>query len=351
LKNRTRVRFHTGTIEVFGIVVLLDQEELQPGETTVAQLRLDTPVAVIKDDRYVIRSYSPVFTIGGGAILNPVPKKHKRFNDSISRGLRRLAEGTAEDVIAFQAIEAGYRGLSFTQLRLMTNLTSKQLDGVLQGLLSNRILIQIDKENRIYVHGDVVAGLKTAIAEQLGTYHHDNPLKAGMPKEELRSKFSALQSGRLLNLILNQLVKEETIAQHENVIRLADHKVSLAADQNDLRRKILDTYRQGGLTPPYFKDVQRQLGGAGADARSVLDLLVEDGRIVKVKEELFFDQTAVDRLKRKLVDFLTENSEITTPQFKDLAGVSRKYLIPLIEYYDAQNVTLRVGDVRKLRKG
>ena len=351
LKNRTRVRFHTGTIEVFGIVVLLDQEELQPGETTVAQLRLDTPVAVIKDDRYVIRSYSPVFTIGGGAILNPVPKKHKRFNDSISRGLRQLAEGTAEDVIAFQTIEAGYQGLSFAQLRLMTNLTSKRLDGVLQGLLSNRALIQIDKENRIYVHGEVVAGLKTAIAEQLNAYHHDNPLKAGMPKEELRSKFSALQSGRLLNMVLNQLVKEEAVVQHENVIRQADHKVSLAADQNDLRQKILDTYRQGGLTPPYFKDVQRQLGDAGADARSVLDLLVEDGRIVKVKEELFFDQTAVDRLKRKLVDFLIQNSEITTPQFKDLAGVSRKYLIPLIEYYDAQNVTLRVGDVRKLRKG
>ena len=351
LKNRTRVRFHTGTSEVFGIVVLLEQEELQPGETTVAQLRLDTPLAVIKDDRYVIRSYSPVYTIGGGTILNPIPKKHKSFNEAVNRGLRQLAGGSAEDVIAFHAGEASYQGVSFAHLRLMTNLTSKRLDGVLQGLLSARTLVQIDKDNRIYVHHDVVEGLKAAITGQLSAYHQDNPLKAGMPKEELRSKFTVLQSGRLLNMVMNQLVKEETVVQHENVIRLADHRVSLAADQNDLRQKILDTYQRGGLTPPYFKEVQRHLGSAGADARSVLDLLVADGRIVKVKEELFFDQAAVDKLKQKLVDFLVQNSEITTPQFKDLAGVSRKYLIPLIEYYDAQNVTLRVGDVRKLRKG
>jgi selenocysteine-specific elongation factor len=122
-------------------------------------------------------------------------------------------------------------------------------------------------------------------------------------------------------------------------------------DQADARKKILSTYSSSGLTPPYFKELAKSLDMETAQARDVLKLLVDEGLLVKVKEDLYFHTEAMDGFKKKLVDFLTANEEITTPQLKDMAGVSRKYLIPLIEYFDAKNVTIRVGDIRKLRRG
>jgi len=349
LKNRTRVRFHSGTSEIMGIIALLDREELAPGESAVIQIRLDTPVTCIKDDRFVVRSYSPVRTIGGGKILNPIPPKHKRFRADIISGIETLSEALPTDIISHHGQEAGFAGISFRELRLMTNLPEKKLDSEIQSLLSRKELIQTDKENRTYIHREGVDALTRLIIGHLETYHKANPLKAGMPKEELKSKFPSLLNVKTFNLVLQRLIKENRIVQETDTIHLADHKVSLGTDQADIRKKILDTYTQNGLTPPYFKDLVQQLDVDDRRARDVLMLLVSEGDIVKIKEDLFFHSPAVEELKNKMVDFLRTRAEMTTPQFKEIAGVSRKYLIPLIEYFDSQNVTIRVGDVRKLR--
>ena len=147
------------------------------------------------------------------------------------------------------------------------------------------------------------------------------------------------------------MIKDQQIVQEEKTVRLASHQVSLGRDQADIRDKIIAIYREGGLQPPYFRDVVKELGVSPAYAKDVLMLLIEEGKIVKTKDDLYFYATAVDALKRKLVEFLKANGDIDTPRFKEMTGVSRKYVIPLIEYFDASNVTLRVGDSRKLRKG
>ena len=152
VKNRTRIRFHTGTNEVLGILVLLEKEELLPGETATAQLRIDSPVAVIKDDRFVIRSYSPVRTIGGGHILNPIPQKHKRFKPEIIKGLKGLMDHGPEDIISYHVDESGYQGVVFSDLKIMTSVHEKQLHNIMQDLLSKRTVILADRENRIYIH-------------------------------------------------------------------------------------------------------------------------------------------------------------------------------------------------------
>jgi selenocysteine-specific elongation factor len=350
-KTRTRVRFHTGTSEVLGRLVLLDREEIAPGEKAVAQIRLDAPVSVVKDDRFVIRSYSPVRTIGGGQIINPIPPKHKRFRSDVIQGLAQLEGSPPEGVIEYHARTSGYGGVAFSELKLMANLADKQLDTALQGLLSRRDLIQIDKENRIYIHGSGFKNLHREIAEHLAAYHGENPLKAGMPKEELKSKFPALDGGKLFNLMINHMVKEKTIVAEEETVRLATHKISLAADQTGVREKILKTYSESKLQPPYFKELGKTLAIEPAQAKDVLLLLVDEGALVKVKEDLYFHVGAVAELKGRLVDFLKANGEINTPQFKDMTGASRKYVIPLIEYFDSKNVTIRIGDIRKLRKG
>jgi selenocysteine-specific elongation factor len=147
------------------------------------------------------------------------------------------------------------------------------------------------------------------------------------------------------------MIKENKIVQEENIIRLASHRVSLGGKQADVKDKILKNYLDTGLEPPYFKELAKSLDMDAKRAKDVLMHLVAGGAIVKVKEDLYFHAEAIKALKKRLVKFLEDQGEITTPQFKEMTGVSRKYVIPLAEHFDSTNVTLRVGDVRKLRKG
>ena len=350
MKSRTRVRFHTGSSEILGNVILLDREELVPGEDALVQLRLDAPVAIVRDDRYVVRSYSPVRTIGGGQVLNPIPVKHKRFREETLKGLKALTAAEPEKILEHHLKTAGYAGTRFSDLKIMTNLTDKELESTIQKQLSTKSVIQIDKEQRSYIHQDNFTGLQQEMTSRLQAFHDANPLKAGMSKEELKSKLPATMDAKLFNLLLVQMIKDETIGQEENTVRLAAHSISLGVDQADLRDKILDTYRESGLQPPFFRDVSKKLEVDPAIAKDVLQHLIDEGLIVRTKDDLFFDTAAVEGLKSKLVAFLEANEEITTPQFKEMTGASRKFVIPLIEYFDSQMVTLRVGDVRKLRR-
>ena len=170
-----------------------------------------------------------------------------------------------------------------------------------------------------------------------------------MSKEELRSKFPFALGTKLFNLILNLMVKDKVIVQEENSVHLFSHTVSLKVDQADIRTKILNTYLKSGLTPPSFKELSRSFDIDSKQVKDVLILLVDEELLLKVKEDLYFHAEAVNELKKRLVDYLKSHGEITTPQFKEMVSVSRKYLIPLIEYFDSTNVTLRVGDSRKLR--
>ena len=351
LKNRSRVRFHTGTSEILGNLILLERDELKPGEATVAQLRLDTPVAVVKGDHYVVRSYSPVRTIGGGQVLNPIPPKHKRLKPEIVAGLKSILGSPPEKLIDFHLDAAGPAGASFGDLRLMTNLTDKQLDGALQLMMSGRAAILVDKEARTFIHKRNFDLLVQATSADLQAYHKAFPLKSGMLKEELKSKLPPGTDVKLFNLVLNQMIKDNAIVQEEKTVRLKAHKVSLAGDEATLRQDILKIYKQGGLQPPFFRDVVESLKADAGQAKDVLNHMIEQGLIVRTKEDLFFHAEVIADLKQRLVKFLEDNGEINPAQFKEMTGASRKFLIPLFEYFDAKNVTLRVGDVRKLRRG
>jgi selenocysteine-specific elongation factor len=349
IKNRARVRFHTGTSEVLGIVILIDREELLPGDTAIVQMRIDSPVAVIKDDRFVIRSYSPVRTIGGGNVLNPIPQKHKRFKSDVIEGLTGLMDHEPEEIISYHVGKSGYQGVTYSDLKIMTSLHEKQLHKIVQDLLSKQMIILADRENQTYIHRKSFDKFKTETSDYLRNYHKANPLKTGMSKEELKSKFPAVLGARLFNLMLNQMIKDKAIVSEDNVVRMVSHKVSLGVDQADIKKKILNAYLKNGLTPPYFKELKKSFDIETSLAKDVLMLLMGEGMIVKAKEDLYFDAQAVKNLQKRLVDFIKTHGEISTPQFKEMTRVSRKYLIPLIEYFDAQNVTIRIGDIRKLR--
>ncbi len=350
LKNRSRVRFHAGTNEILGIVALLDREELQPGESAIVQIRLETPVTLVKDDHYVLRSYSPVRTVGGGQVLNPIAPKHKSTQTETIQRLNALADAPPEQVLAHHVEAAGYGGCSFGELMLMANLPEKQLDRLLQSLMSQKTAVQIDREKRRYIHAVTFSALQKELRDQLAAYHRKNPLKQGMPKEELKSRLPAAVDIKLFTLTLQQMIKAGEIAAEEDLVRLAAHRVALRVDQSALRAKILSAYDAGGITPPSFKELCETLDTPLEPARQVLSLLVNEGLIVKIREEYYCHQRHLLDLKQKLVAYLTAHEEISTPQFKDMTGASRKFVIPLIEYFDATQLTIRVGDLRKLRK-
>ncbi len=350
LKNRSRVRFHAGTSEILGIVALLDREELKPGENAIVQIRLETPVTLIKDDHYVVRSYSPVRTVGGGRVLNPIAPKHKSTQVEAIQRLSALAEAPPEQVVVHHVEAAGYGGCSFGDLMLMANLPEKQLDRLLQTLMSQKTAVQIDREKRRYIHAATFTALQKEMHAHLSAYHGKNPLKQGMPKEELKSRLPASVDIKLFTLTLQQMIKAGEVTAEEDLVWLADHRVALRVDQSALRADILSVYENGGLTPPSFKELCETLGTPLEPARQVLSLLVNEGSIVKIREEYYCHQRHLADLKRKLVEYLTTHEEISTPQFKDMTGASRKFVIPLIEYFDTTQLTIRVGDLRKLRK-
>jgi len=348
LKNRAKVRFHTGTSEIMSNIILLDRDELKPGDKCFAQIRLEEPTAILAHDRFVLRSYSPVRAIGGGEIFNAFPRKKKRFSEAALSELKVLSTGSLEEVTE-QFVRMGrFQGVGEGELPFLTNANKKKLEGILKALQAQKKIIQYDKENRILIHADFLEKAREEIIVNITKYHQDFPLKVGLQKEELRSRTIGSGNQKLFNAIINKLVQEDAIVQEKELLRLEAHKVTLAQDQEKMRHRIEEIYLKGNLTPPYFKELKEKFpGNAGID---LLNVMVKDGLLIKVKEDLFFHRQAIEDLKDTLTAFLKENGEINTPQFKEMTGASRKYTIPLIEYFDKSQITVRVGDNRVLRK-
>ena len=349
-RNRTRIRFHSGTSEILGYMILLDREELLPGDDAPVQFRLESPVCCIKDDRYVIRSYSPVKTIGGGAILNPATQKHKLFDKNVIQGLTNLLLDDNELTLSFFLSLKGYQGLSFPRLRVMTNIPDKKLAASLQKMLAKQQVIQTDKEKQIYVNGSFFDNFKEKIIQKLKTFHTDNPLKEGMPTQELKSKFQYIDDAKFFNILFTKLSKEKLIVLDKNIVKLSTHEVALQVDQHAVKEKIKKIYQASGLTPPFFRTICQDLDIDKKNATAVLHMLIDEKSIIKTKDDLYFDSREIEKLEQKLIAFLKKNESITTPEFKDMTGVSRKYVIPLIEYFDSVHLTIRVGDTRQLRR-
>ncbi len=348
IKNRAKARFHTGTSEIIGTVILLDREELEPGTSCYAQIRLDAPVAVLKGDRYVLRSYSPVRTIGGGEILNPLPKKKKRFSDPILKELDLLFKGGPEEAIKQFVLMERFEGLEKETLQFLANMSKKKLDEVLKRLQSTKQIVEYDKEKGVLIHSEFLDKARQEIIQKISQYHDEYPLRIGLPKEELRSQIVGAKNPKLFNYLIVQLTKEEVLVQEKELVRLKEHQVTLAQDQEKTRAELEQIYLESGLQPPYFKEIKEKFPGNTAE--EILQVMIKDGILVKVKEDLYFHKKAIETLKEKLVNFLKTHGEITTPQFKDMTRASRKYTIPLIEYFDKSQVTVRVGDNRVLRK-
>ncbi|RJR36388.1 MAG: selenocysteine-specific translation elongation factor [Desulfobacteraceae bacterium] len=347
LKHRTKVRFHTGTAEIISTVLFLDRDDLSPGETCFAQIRLEKPTVLLARDRYVIRSYSPVRAIGGGEVLNVLPERRKRRSEKSLSELKTLSRGDLNE-IAEQFVHTGrFRGIEQAELPFLTNTSRKRLEEVLKKLLAQKKVVLYDREKGGLIHSEFLQEARDEITSTLDRYHRENPLKEGFHKEELRSRTAGSRNPKLFQFLINQLTSEGVVVQEKETLRLGSHKVTLAEDQQKVRRRIDEIYLKGGLQPPYFKEIKDQFASGGND---VLQVMLKEGVLVKVKEDLYFHRDILAALRDRLTEHLKEKGEIDTPQFKEMTNASRKYTIPLLEYFDITQVTVRVGDKRVLRR-
>ncbi|KPK28830.1 MAG: translation elongation factor [Desulfobacterales bacterium SG8_35_2] len=350
-KNRTRVRIHLGTAEILGRIVLLAHEELEPGSEADVQILLEEQVGCWPGDRYVIRSYSPVHTIGGGIVLSGSPRKRKRFREENKEIFMTYRENNPENLALLHIRESGYNGLTLDRLAVKMGVFGNRLKKIMQNPLASRKIILIEQEKQRMVSSSVFEKLDEKLRKALGTYHRENPLKAGVPKEELRALLYKKLDQRLFHFLLNDLQKKGEIVQDQGLIRLTDHTVSLKEDEKILRRELEAFYKQAGLAPPTIKEAMLHFKKYPQHLlKEVLAILVMDDALCKVTEDLYFYKPAMEKIKERLVAVLVKEGEIDTPAFKELTGLSRKFSIPLLEYFDKTKVTIRVGDKRILRE-
>ena len=351
LKNRRRVRIHLGTAEIMGRVVLLDEEELIPGQPANVQILLESPVGVWPGDRYVVRSYSPVYTMGGGEILNNAPAKRRRFRQENRRAFEVYHNGSAEEILLYHLQAAGPAGLTLDQLCIRLGIFGKKMKKLLDGPISARKVLIVDSEKQLMVEVGIYEEMRRKTCEALAGFHENNPLKAGIGKEELRSRVYSRLDSKFFNALLADLARQGEIETDEAVIKLAGHKVSMGGDVEKLRNDMESFYRQAGLNTPTIKELYREFPEvAEKDLREMLSVLVREGNITKVKDDLYFHARVLDELVSRVVDFLKQEGEIDAQKFKAMTGLSRKFSIPLLEYMDKAKITLRIGDKRILRE-
>jgi selenocysteine-specific elongation factor len=323
----------------------------EPGAEANVQILLEEQVGCWPGDKYVVRSYSPIYTIGGGMVLNGSPRKRKRFRPENKEIFATFRENNPENIARLHIRESGYNGLTLDRLAIKMGLFGNRLKKIVQQPLSSRKVILIEQEKQRMVSSAVYEKLGEKLRSVLTSFHQANPLKTGVPKEELRALLSRRLDRRLFQFLLHDLQKKGAIAQDQALIRLSDHKISLKEDEKILRRELEAFYKQAELAPPTIKEVMLRFGKYPQDlVNEVLAIMVRDEAVTKVSEDLYFYRPSMEGLKSKLVDLLVKQGEIDTPAFKDLTGLSRKFSIPLLEYFDKTKVTIRVGDKRILRE-
>jgi len=351
IKNRTLVRLHTGTSEVMARLILLGRDELEPGGEGNAQLVLETPLAVVAGDRFVVRSYSPVTTIGGGVILDPLPAKHKRSAPGIGEEFRILSTGQAEERVAAVLARAGTGGIAEAGLVVRTGIRAKELRRILEGMFGARKAVLVERDEMRVLSPPVYAELQAAVLRELEVYHERFPLKEGVSREELRGILAGGEGAaqKIFSMALRDLEKKGSLVSERENIRLAGHRVRLQEEMENLRGEISRVYREGGLAPPTAREIAERYPGRGKEIASLIGVMTREGELVRISEDLNFHRDCLERLREDYRRLLVREGEATPASFRELTGLSRKFIIPLMEYFDMTKLTMRAGDRRLLR--
>ncbi len=323
LKNRTRVRFYLGTSETLGRVVLLDREEMEPGTLAYAQVELEEQLVAAKGDRFVIRSYSPMETIGGGTVIDPLPRrKHKRFRSEVGLhipGEIAIGTGLKDEEIVEAASELVKEG------------RAKMISG---------------DGKTYYVSTGIYQRWTAAVAQLLEAYHRDFPLREGYPREDLRSRKFQVLNSRVFQMLLLEMEKDGLLRVTPQAVALQGFATGPSLQQEKLISRIKHELEEVAFLPPSWNDLSRSAGLDEVFAAELLQYLLRTGDLVKIAEELYFLKDVLASARQIVSRSLRDKGEITVAEVRDLLQTSRKFALPLLEYFDREKLTRRVGDKR-----
>ena len=350
LKNQAPVHFHCGTAEIEARAVLLEGKTMPAGAKGFVQIRLAEPGLFVPGDRFIIRQFSPVTTIGGGVVLDCAPPKHRAGDPAVIESLGILETGGPEARLEVLVQRTGESTL--TTLSALTGWKNTEVLRVAKSLASQERLVLLGQPPTVIVNAAHFARLAKLALEQLELFHAANPLLPGVSKQELRAKLATGRAPRsqpstaLLDALLRALATAGKIDLQGELVRLGGRTIQLSAEEVVARNQIAAAYEKAGLSVPPAPEVLATLRIDRPRAEKLLKMLVKENVLTKVTEDLIFHQSALRHLREILARRKTQNPRISVPDFKNLTGLSRKYAIPLLEYFDRERVTRRDGDLR-----
>lgn len=346
LKNGSRLHFHHGAGVSVCKLVLLDREVLLPGEEGYAQLRFTESVFLRNGDRFVVRFFSPVETVGGGAVLNSCPRRHKRFRAEVLEGLKVLDGGTEQEKLLRCFRELGPDPADPEDLYGQTDLPRQEFEEMLTRLIAEEKLISLGE--RAVLHRDHLDALGERLTALLADFHNREPMQPGMKREELRSRLTPRWETGPANRALDILSRRGLAEEENQRFRLPGFRAAFTPAQERLMEAIEADFLRSGLTFSCTADGVKEKYAGKKELKGALDALFQSGRLTALSPQTALHESLYREVWKQLEDFCRENGGITLGQFRDLTGTSRKYALLILESFDRKGLTRKTGEMRIL---
>ena len=346
IKNRSEVHLHTGSFETMAQLTLFGKTAVQPGEETFAQLKLKQSVLVLPGDRFIVRQSSPLITIGGGVILDPIPRRPRSNEKPRDAYLAAVQRNDKREALSY-LIERATFGFPEREISARTGWTDAEIQNTVRGLAADNRIRVISGDSPILFPQPAFEELLKKLQERVERFHKENPLQPGIPREELRAALPRRLRPEIFRSALDELAARKKIELQGELVKRAGAQVSLLPEEAKAKDQIEAAFATAGLAVPSVREVLAKLAIESRRSEKLLQLLLRDKALLRVTPELIFHRDALAELRVKLSTYKKAKGErISVPVFKDLTGVTRKYAIPLLEYLDRERVTRRQGDER-----
>ena len=346
LKHRARVHFHAGTAEVVAEVLLYEKEVVLPGETALVQLRVTEEVAVSSGDRFIVRQFSPLITIGGGRVLDPLARRPTRKDRGCVEFLETIERGSREETLCAM-VERNILGLGMGEIVPRTGWMESEVRGAAENLAKAGMIRVVCGAPLLLVSEAVLEEVSKKLLARVENFHKANSLLPGISREELRTAVGRRVKTDTFRAALEELAKENKLVLQGELVKKHGAEIKLTLEEAGAKEKIEQAFAKAGLAVPSRKEVLAQLAIESRRAEKILQILLREEMLIKVSPELIFHRDALGRLPTLLQNYKKSKGErIGVPAFKELTGITRKYAIPLLEYLDRQRLTRRTGDER-----
>ena len=341
--NGSRLHLYHGARDILCKCVLLDREVASAGDEVYVQLRLEEEIAAKTGDRFILRFYSPVETIGGGVILDSNPMKHKRNDEAVLKTLALKDKGSEKEKVEEALKEYSSRYETTDYLKIHTNIDSEMFDSIVHILLEEGAIYPIN--NNTYIHKSFLQAMEQRAEKMLSKYHAENPLRSGMKRDEFRGKLFTNQDISVADKVTEYMVADGVLNLPQGSVALASFAVQFSADQEKLMGKLEKVFIDGGYAVPSLDDVSKEFAKEKS-FKQVLESLITDGKLIKLTDQIVYHADVYNTALKLAMDFAAEHGQISLGEVRDLLGSSRKYTLALLEYWDRKNITKKIGDAR-----